>query len=439
MSMHGVDRARRSRRFRLAAFAMVVMAATGSLAGAQRIATPGIKVPSGYRVVQRALLAKGVYHYELLRRDPAQRIHVARIPADAQARVRAVISRGRIAGPQPRMERTSAMCRRADCLAAINSSFFNTLAKPLGAVVIAGEPVQSSRSPKVQFMVSPDKSLHLGALYMPAKVTALYPKRVGVADLQVTIDGYEEERTVDLAGINVYRKADQIILYTSRLGPRTMTKRGGVELLAQLVDTKRVMVDRPVTLRPTKLVWGGNQSIPRGGVVLSAHGAGADRLVELWRDIRSGKALREVTLSVPTSPKTYDTVAGRPVLLRDGKLRDTGSSWFARSRQPRSVVGWNAAGDVLMVTIDGRQPGAAGMSLEQAARLMKSLGAVAALNLDGGGSTTFVERGRVENAPSDVVVLRNGRQVRSRTTLPGDRVRRRVERVVAASLMVVRT
>ena len=57
-----------------------------------------------------------------------------------------------------------------------------------------------------------------------------------------------------------------------------------------------------------------------------------------------------------------------------------------------------------IVTVDGRRPGySVGISLAEAARLMKSLGARDALNLDGGGSTTMVVGGRVVNRPSDRV------------------------------------
>jgi exopolysaccharide biosynthesis protein len=60
------------------------------------------------------------------------------------------------------------------------------------------------------------------------------------------------------------------------------------------------------------------------------------------------------------------------------------------------------------VTVDGRQPEySVGMSLRELASAMRALGATDALNLDGGGSTTFVVRDpaagvlRVANRPSD--------------------------------------
>ena len=76
-------------------------------------------------------------------------------------------------------------------------------------------------------------------------------------------------------------------------------------------------------------------------------------------------------------------------------------------------------GKFLMMTVDGRQPGVSvGMSLKELAEYLFSLGAVDAMNLDGGGSTTMFLDGKVVNKPSDpngerkigdaiVVTLRN--------------------------------
>jgi exopolysaccharide biosynthesis protein len=75
---------------------------------------------------------------------------------------------------------------------------------------------------------------------------------------------------------------------------------------------------------------------------------------------------------------------------------------FVAGRQPRTLAGVRADGRVLLVTVDGRRPGwSTGVTLREAARLMLSLGARDALNLDGGGSTTMTVRGEVVNRPSD--------------------------------------
>ena len=66
---------------------------------------------------------------------------------------------------------------------------------------------------------------------------------------------------------------------------------------------------------------------------------------------------------------------------------------FVASRQPRTLAGVRPDGTLLLVTVDGRRPGwSVGMTLPEAARLMRSLGATDALNLDGGPSTQLVAK-----------------------------------------------
>jgi hypothetical protein len=110
----------------------------------------------------------------------------------------------------------------------------------------------------------------------------------------------------------------------------------------------------------------------------------------------------------PATP--YTAVGGYPVLLRAGALTadvDTAGSASFRGVNPRTAVGVTADGGLLLVTVDGRQPGySVGTTLRETAELLRALGAADALNLDGGGSTTMVVRGadgalRVANRPSD--------------------------------------
>jgi hypothetical protein len=65
-------------------------------------------------------------------------------------------------------------------------------------------------------------------------------------------------------------------------------------------------------------------------------------------------------------------------------------------------VGHRADGTVLLVTVSGRgADGSVGMTLRELAGLFVRLGASDALNLDGGGSTTMVIGGELQNVPSD--------------------------------------
>jgi len=75
---------------------------------------------------------------------------------------------------------------------------------------------------------------------------------------------------------------------------------------------------------------------------------------------------------------------------------------WAEIRQPRTIVGIDGSGRLIIVTVDGRQPGVSeGLTLTEEAALMESLGARTAMNLDGGGSTAIAVNGSLVNHTSD--------------------------------------
>lgn len=90
---------------------------------------------------------------------------------------------------------------------------------------------------------------------------------------------------------------------------------------------------------------------------------------------------------------------------RDGfNWPDYGNLWwsFGDRRNPRTMAGTTADGDFLLVAVDGHTPDySIGLSVDESAQLMRALGAVEAVNLDGGGSTSMVVNGSVVNRPSD--------------------------------------
>ncbi|MBP1661735.1 MAG: hypothetical protein H6P95_2927 [Candidatus Aminicenantes bacterium] len=66
-------------------------------------------------------------------------------------------------------------------------------------------------------------------------------------------------------------------------------------------------------------------------------------------------------------------------------------------------MGVRADGRIVLVAVDGRQPElSVGMTIAELAALLIELGAVEAVNMDGGGSTTMAVRGKVVNSPSDL-------------------------------------
>ncbi len=74
---------------------------------------------------------------------------------------------------------------------------------------------------------------------------------------------------------------------------------------------------------------------------------------------------------------------------------------YLTKRHARTAAGVTADGKLLIVTVDGRQPISQGVTLVELAELMKRLGSVNAINLDGGGSTTLSVKGLIVNSPCE--------------------------------------
>ncbi len=90
-----------------------------------------------------------------------------------------------------------------------------------------------------------------------------------------------------------------------------------------------------------------------------------------------------------------------PVLLFQSNLTSLPVMSFVTKRHPRTCLCSNES-SLILITIDGRQPKAAGMSLKETQQYLKNLGCRDAINLDGGGSTTmWIKNKGVVNFPSD--------------------------------------
>lgn len=119
-----------------------------------------------------------------------------------------------------------------------------------------------------------------------------------------------------------------------------------------------------------------------------------------FRRVAGGEDWREVTHALGAGPMVVEN--GR---VTADAVKEGFDASFATARHPRSAVGVTSRGQILFVTVDGRTSESDGMTLDELGNLLKELGCVEAMNLDGGGSTTMVVRGRGEggviNFPCD--------------------------------------
>lgn len=122
---------------------------------------------------------------------------------------------------------------------------------------------------------------------------------------------------------------------------------------------------------------------------------------------KSGSAVIS-TLKETKVDTLAEAVGGGQIILSDGMVNDTAPlEPFGDICHPRTAVGIRADGMLLFTVVDGRRPEwSNGASLTELAGLMKDAGAVRAINLDGGGSSTFILKNsgalQMMNAPADL-------------------------------------
>lgn len=156
---------------------------------------------------------------------------------------------------------------------------------------------------------------------------------------------------------------------------------------------------RMVLIREGKVIQN-RAKLPSGtkinGVMLVGRGAGAKALASF----RPGTAAH-VRWRLEGTPRM--AITGNAFLVRGGKIKAVDD----REMHPRTAIGIDRdAKTLLFLVVDGRQKFSRGYTMVELAKKMIELGAEEALNLDGGGSSTMMAKGRggllkVINRPSD--------------------------------------
>jgi hypothetical protein len=287
------------------------------------------------------------------------------------------------------LEKTSSIAARYGAFAAINAGFFrldNSIFRgdATGVLMIDNQLYSESYGGRAALMISNQSN-----------VTRVSIDRMKVGNT-ITIKG----RGFD-AGINRQRGENDLVMFTNFFHRTTLTDNNGAEFI---VRNKII----------TKILDGsGSNVIPFDGYILSASGSTRETLIKLIKkgtkvDLFFGGSTPNGIMRPPDFLfQAEDIVSGVPQLIKNGKIEITwqqekSSKEFAETRHPRTAVAKLKDGKFLMVAVDGRQAGySVGMNLNELAEFLLELGAVEAMNLDGGGSTTMFLNGKIVNRPSD--------------------------------------
>jgi uncharacterized protein YigE (DUF2233 family) len=312
-------------------------------------------------------------------------------------RIEAALGQDRVWGDDPTLGReiVSTLAARRGAIAGINAGFFPFMGNPIGLHIQNGEMVTEPTLERTCFLLTKSGT---------GKIASFRYR--GVAEV---LEGGEKGESHAIDGMNRKPgKGDELLLFTPIFFDRTLKASGRVEVALTGVSLP-IRPDKAFTGKVIQIIEGGGTPLPPDTVVFSGGGEAA----EFLRRVSPGTHIR-FRLETPTVrgevidfASIREAVAGGPRLLQDGKINialteEKMSPSFSTTRHPRSAVGITPEGKILFLTVDGREKGISrGASLQETAELLLKLGAVEAVNMDGGGSTTLVAVDSVINSPSE--------------------------------------
>jgi len=304
-----------------------------------------------------------------------------------------------ISAREPGLTTTSELARKHHAAVGINASFFEGYTRPgfpaselpgaSGTSIIKGQWYNEPDDGPVLFIENSEGGPRL---WVEQPHTSI----------PVPIIKWADGKTVPLTGINrVPKRANELIA----MRPEIFEYWQKVEKIP--VELFFVRVSKNGNLARFSQV---QELAPEDLVLL---GAGC------WKETLEGALARgervDVSLEIP-GRATLNAFRGVPILIRDGRAIYEDRR---EGRTARTAVGVDAQGKIYLVTIDGNryEPptggglGSVGVSVSELREIMRFLGAVDAVNLDGGGSSVMVIDGEVVSHPYDRLPPRGHRRV----------------------------
>ncbi|MGV3615614.1 MAG: phosphodiester glycosidase family protein [Fimbriimonas sp.] len=275
----------------------------------------------------------------------------------------------------------SQMVRDAGAIGGVNGDFFqwgdDPGGDPVGIMVRNGELLS-----------------HPGGTGSRAPSIGWGRGEVRIADRCTWTASFEAgKERLSVSGLNEYARPGALTLATPASG-YAISKAAAVFLIlrtpAAILKPRGEVVGTVVGIEENRE----KVPVPPGTMILMGRGVAAE-------------SLRRLPLGAPVKIRTqtegYDfgridnVVGGGPVLVRRGVLAPGAAEDV---RHPRTAMGIDKDGNVWYAIVDGRQPMSVGATLKETGEVMRRLGCVEAINLDGGGSSSMSLFGTTLNRPS---------------------------------------
>jgi exopolysaccharide biosynthesis protein len=275
-------------------------------------------------------------------------------------------------------EKVSKMVEDAQAVAGVNGTYFGDNGEPLGILMVNKELISYSINDRTALIIDQNNHCYIDNVSLS-----------GEASIEGSI--------VQITGINEKRQVGEAIVYTPRYGSETKEDGPGIVLSCENGEVKTISRARG---------W-----IPNEGFALSLDPSYYEKIGDKVKiGSRVGLTLRLTPLSSIPDLNIKHVIGGGPRLLKAGQVYISRNSEkfkndISKSRTSRTAVGIAMDGTLIFTTIDKCKGGegrakSVGVTLEELAAIMKELGCVDAMNLDGGSSSTMVVSGEVVNCPA---------------------------------------
>lgn len=262
-------------------------------------------------------------------------------------------------------ESLSSIASRTNAYAAVNAGFFYLYGLPAGMVMIDGELIRNSTG--------------------DYPVLAIEGNKASLKELRTNQYLVCGKRHIKLDGVNSQGEKGKTVLYTKWYGSSNRAQ--GKNITVTIVDGKVADIGRK----------SGETDIPDNGMLLTVYG---DSLQ--YTDLKQGDEVKfEYSPYLGKKAQCYECGSW---IVRNGKVViGKYDKWIGitTNNDPRTAVGIDKSGKIILLTVDGRQPGYSyGMTGKELGQFLLSKGIENAAMLDGGASTEMIVKGKIVNRPS---------------------------------------
>lgn len=258
-------------------------------------------------------------------------------------------------------------------LAGINADYFSLQTGiPMSNIISDGKIVTKSQGRQYGIGILEDNTAFMGKMILYSTL-------------------YKEDGTaISIQNINKLRQPYSIYMMTEDFGKQTYNTTNGYDVILSDIEGDIKVGSEITAVVESVDEYNGSIAIPEGKIVLTIDSNAPEEYVAGLSSLQIGEKIK-ITFGFEGDERWKDVKLGigatGEVLIENGNVY----SDFTAGASPRTAMGIKADGSIILYTIDGRQKGYSyGVQLRTLAKRMEELGCVDAINLDGGGSTSYI-------------------------------------------------